>query len=104
VVTATMIANAVALALVFVLTSAAGMRWRRTTLLMALLPPALWLGGYVTLGVVAGAVALGCWRGWLVTPAERVRLVEILTCLGKSLRDRPAPRVPGRPKQETPAW
>jgi O-antigen/teichoic acid export membrane protein len=95
VVVATIIANVAALALIFWLSSLAGMRWQPSTLVAAALPLSLPLGGLPALAIVAIVLALGWRERWLVTDDEQESLVELVLSLsarwhGRSDRSRQA--------------
>lgn len=88
VVAATTIANVTALALIFWLSSLAGMRWTPGTLLAAALPLGLSLGGLPALAIAAIFVALGWRERWLVSDDERASLAAWASSLSAVWRDR----------------
>jgi len=79
VVVATIVANVVALALIFWLSSLAGMRWHPGTLVASTVPLSLWLGGVPTLAIVAIVLAVGWRNRWLVTDLELEGLVRLVS-------------------------
>jgi len=104
VVSATIIANAVALASVFLLTALSGMRWQRTTWLMAMLPLALWMGGATALGIVVVVAAIGWWKGWMVTNGEFGRLADSVAAARWCFFRRPGARVAASRPGDMPTW
>ncbi len=88
VVAATIIANVVALALIFWLSSLAGMRWQPSTLVTAALPLSLTLGGVPALAIVAIVLALGLRERWLVTDDEQESLAALVASVSAKCRGR----------------
>jgi O-antigen/teichoic acid export membrane protein len=88
VVVATIIANVVALAMIFWLSSFAGMKWDASTLVAAALPLSISLGGLPALAIVAIVIGLGWRERWLVTDEERESLVELVSSLSAGVRSR----------------
>jgi len=89
VVVATIIANVTALAMVFWLSSLAGMRWQTSTLVAAALPLGLLLGGLPALAIVAIVLAVGWRERWLVTDDEQESLVKLVSSVSARWRGRP---------------
>ena len=88
VIVATIIANVAALALVFWLSSLAGMRWQTETLVAAALPLGLSLGGLPSLAIVAIVLALGWRERWLVTDDELESLLKLVSSVSAQWRGR----------------
>lgn len=94
VVVATIVANVAAVALIFWLSSLAGMRWHPGTLMAAALPLGLSLGGLPALAIVAIVLALGWRERWLVTDDEQASLKELVKAVSARWRG-----WSGRPRQ-----
>lgn len=70
VVVATTAANGIALAALLGVAAVCGMRWQPSTLLAALLPLAMCLGGWAALGIITAIIVGGRERSWLVDLTE----------------------------------
>lgn len=72
------IAHGVTLAATLAIAKFCGMTWERSTLLAAMLPAGMVLGGWACLGITA-ALLIGGWEsGWLLNTADRRRGAELL--------------------------